>query len=367
MKVGYVVKRYPLLSQTFIVNEIIAHESAGLDLEIFSLRPPTDEDRNACRGLVRAPVTYVTAEPHGTEADQALVIARLAAERGITHLHAHFGNVATTVARLASRRARLPYTFTAHARDIFHESVVPSVLAQKLEEARAVVTVSDFNATHLRASYRLRASHVHRIYNGLDLRRFAYAPPVERPRTIVSVGRLVEKKGFRVLLEACARLSTRGVDFRCIIAGGGPLEGALRADVARLGLDRVVELAGPLPHEHVAALVQRAAVFAAPCVVGADGDRDGLPTVLLEAMALGTPCVATDVTGIPEIVRHGCTGLIVGQHDAPALADATACLLDDSALRARLASAARRLMEREFDIHANAARLRALFAEQRAA
>jgi colanic acid/amylovoran biosynthesis glycosyltransferase len=391
MRVGYVIKRYPLLSQTFIVNEILAHESAGLDLEIFSLRPPKEEDRHASVSRVKAPITYIPG-PEAGAADlwteivlasrrwpdlgaaiagsvdeaagdiyQALVLARLVAERGIRHLHAHFANVATTVARLAGRFASVPYSFTAHARDIFHEKVVPEKLGRKLADARAVITVSDFNLKHLRGAYGPAASSVRCVYNGLDLSRFGYAAPVKRPPTVISVGRLVEKKGFGLLVDACQLLAKRGRTFRCLIIGSGPLEEALRERITRLGLRDTVELVGPRPQEEVMRLVQDSAVFAAPCVVGADGDRDGMPTVLLEAMALGTPCVSTDVTGIPEVLRDGETGLMVPQHDALAVADAVERLLKDAILCDRLATAARRLMEHEFDIHRNAARIRTVF------
>ncbi len=392
MKVGYVIKCYPRLSQTFIVNEILAHEAAGLDLEIFSLRPPREEERHAAVSQVKARVTYLsgidgsaayfwkelvetarhvpeiwsrlsqcTQEAAG-DVHQALALARRVREHGITHLHAHFGNVATSVARLAGFFADVPYSFTAHARDIFHEKVVPAQLARKLGDAKAVVTVSDFNLNYLQRNYGAVAQRVRRIYNGLDMSRFRYAEAADRAPLIISVGRLVEKKGFSELIDACSRLKVRGRAFRCMIVGSGPLEEALRAQIARLGLAGEVELAGARPQDEVMRLVQQAAVFAAPCIVGADGDRDGLPTVLLEAMALGTPCVSTDVTGIPEILHDDDTGLMVPQHDAAALADALERLLADAALRARFAGHARSLMEQQFDIHRNTARMREIFA-----
>jgi glycosyltransferase involved in cell wall biosynthesis len=392
VKVGYVVKSYPRFSQTFIVNEILAHEAAGLDLEIFSVRAAREEPRHAAVALVRAPVHYLPPadapaalfwreiaalsrlvpeiwsrlarcgeEPAG-ELYQALALARRVRERGITHLHAHFANVATAVARLAAFLAGVPYSFTAHARDIFHEKVVAAELARKLAEAKAVVTVSEFNLDFLRREYGAAAQRVQRIYNGLDMSRFSYAAPAERPPVIVSVGRLIEKKGFPDLVEACAILQRRGVAFACQIVGNGEQEELLRAQIAAAGLADRVELCGALPQEEVVRRMRQAAVFAAPCVVGADGDRDGLPTVLLEAMALGTPCVSTPVTGIPEVLRDDDTGLMVPQHDANALAAALQRLLADAALRVRLAQNARRLMEAQFDIHANAARMRALFA-----
>lgn len=392
--VGYVLKMYPRLSETFILTEVLALEAQGQPLEIFSLRPPTDGRFHAELAQVRAPVTYLA---HGSlkartvwemlrdgaqrfprifslmpeltavpvdDAMQALALADEVTQRGIERLHAHFATAATTVARLAALITGVPYSFTAHAKDIFHESVEPDDLRHKLRDADAVVTVSEFNLEHLRRSFGPDAARVRRIYNGIDLSRHAYVPPAppSAPPVIAAVGRLVEKKGFGDLVDACAILAERGVEFRCVLVGGGPEEVALRARVRDLGLDETVELLGRLPQGAVQDVVRSAAVFAAPCVVGEDGNRDGLPTVLLEAMALGTPCVSTAVTGIPEVVQHRVTGLLVGQHDVRALADALEELVGDEALRRRLAAAARALIEREFDASHQAAQLREMYA-----
>lgn len=392
-KVGYVTKRYPRYSETFIVNEILAHEAVGLEVEIFSLSACTDAHFQDSISRVRAPVTYLLADgakaadfwqrlqecarsaPGGWAAlecargeqardvQHAMLLAQAARDRGITHLHAHFASVATTVARLAARFAGLPYTFTAHAKDIFHESVRPDDLLRKLADAQATVTVSDFNLNHLRDTYGpAAAARVCRVYNGMDLAALRYDPPADRPPLILGVGRLVEKKGFADLIDACAILAGRGKSFRCLIVGTGELDADLRAQVGRLGLGAHVELIGARPQAEVFALLRQAAVFAAPCVIGADSNRDGLPTVLLEAMALGTPCVSTDVTGIPEVLRDGETGLRVPQHDPAALAAAAERLMDDDALRVRLAGRARERMETDFDVHRNAAEIRRLFA-----
>ena len=391
MKIGYVVKRYPRYSETFIVNEILAHEAAGMEIEIFSVLLPEDGHFQDVISRVRAPVTYLPSKglkvaefwsaleqagetlPDGwlsLEAArgedvryvyQAVVLAREARLRAISHLHAHFATAATTVARLAAHFAGLPYTFTAHAKDIFHESVRPADLRRKLADATVAVTVSDYNLAYLRESYGSAARHVRRTYNGLDLERFPYRSPYERAPRIVGVGRLVEKKGFVDLIDACAILAKEGRKFTCRIVGTGEQEVGLRVRIARLGLEDRIELLGPRPQSELVRLVQDAAVLAAPCVVGADGNRDGLPTVLLEAMALGTPCVSTDVTGIPEVVRDGETGLVVSQRDPAALAAAVGRLLEEPDLRARLAERARRLVEAEFDVNRNATQLRELF------
>lgn len=392
MRVAYVLKRYPRYSETFIVNEILAHEEAGLDVEIFSLRLPEEAGFQDAISRVRSRLTYLQArrarlaefwEKIGEASEvvpdifgkleyakdsrpelvlQAAWLAREARLRGITHLHAHFGTEATTVARLASHFAGVPYTFTAHAKDIFHEYVVREDLERKLSDAAGVVTVSNYNVEYLREKYGSAASNVRRIYNGLDLEGFPYTEPRERPPRIVSIGRLVEKKGFPVLVEAAKVLAERGRDFECRIIGGGLLEEELRAHVRDLGLENVVELPGPLPQSEVKGEIRSASAFAAPCVTSGDGDRDGLPTVLLEAMALGTPCVSTDVTGIPEVVKDGETGLMVPQNDPVALADALERLMEDSGLRVRLAENAREVIEVNFDVKRNAARLRETFA-----
>lgn len=393
-RVGYVVKRYPRYAETFIVAEIAAHEAAGLEVEIFSLRPPNDTHFQDAIARVRAPVHYLYTEGIKTPThlwaalqDAAAVLpgfwSELEAARGedalavhhaavlasalrrtaIGHLHAHFATATATVARLASRFAKVPYTFTAHAKDIFHASVRPEALGRHLSEAAAAITVSDYNREYLVRVYGPAAARIRRVYNGIDLQQFRHVSPERRPPRIAAVGRLVEKKGFADLVEACALLRDGGLACECQIVGTGPLELELRALIERCGLDDRVQLLGPRPRSEVIAHIHDAAVLAAPCVIGPDGDRDGLPTVLVEAMALGTPCVSTDVTGIPEVLQPDESGLIVPQHDPPALAAALERLLTDPALRVRLATGARRRVEAEFDIRRTTSQLRAIFRE----
>ncbi|ESA33377.1 group 1 glycosyl transferase [Leptolyngbya sp. Heron Island J] len=404
MRIGYVVKRYPRYSETFIVNEILAHEAAGTDIHIFALRPPEDTHFQDKISQVRAPVTYLRKPTQGrvtsslitlspTPASyfwaelqetasvipdiwtkleyaigerssvvyQAVWLAQEIRRREITHLHAHFGTVATNVARLAAYFAGVPYTFTAHAKDIFHESVNPEDLRRKLRAASTVVTVSDYSVAYLQEQFGQDARKVQRIYNGMDLSELQFRLPTQRAPKILSVCRLVEKKGLSYLIDACAMLRQWGCEFTCQIVGTGNLGRDLRSQIQALNLDDWIELIGPRPQREVFELMQNAAVFAAPYIIGKDGNRDGLPTALLEAMALGTPCVATDVTGIPEIIQDGETGLQVAQRDVTTLAQALQKLLTSSTLRERVASQARELVETEFDITQNAAVLRTLF------
>jgi colanic acid/amylovoran biosynthesis glycosyltransferase len=389
-RIAYVLKRYPRYSETFIVNEILAHEAAGREVDIFALRSVEETHFQDMLGQVRAPVTRIPDQlknaaamwslletardglpdawpalgsldaADGRDVAQALALALEARARGVGHLHAHFGTVATTVARLAAAFAGIGYSFTAHAKDIYCDYDETQALDLKLRDAAAVVTVSDFNVAHLRDTYGRDAARVVRIYNGIDLARFGWSGP-SAGSEILAIGRLVEKKGFHILIEAVRLLRAAGRPVRCRIVGAGEEGANLAAQIAASDLGDAVTLAGPLPQTAVIEAMREAGVLACPCVIGRDGNRDGLPTVLLEAMALGTPCVATDVTGIPELVRDGETGLCVPEGDPEALAAALARMLDDRDLRRRVAEAGRALVEKEFDQQRNAARLRAVF------
>ena len=393
-RVGYVLKMYPRFSETFIVHEILQQEAAGTHVEIFSLRLPIDGRFHEALARVQAPVTYLSREHKASlfwsalrEAarevptitdhleellaapeDEALAAVELAGairRSGLEHLHAHFGSIAAEVARLAARLTGITYSFTAHAKDIFHEDVVPAELATKLREAHTAVTVSEFNKAHLRTEFGPDAAGVVRLYNSVDLEAFPFATTGETsgPARIAAVGRLVEKKGFGDLVTAVAALVDEGRDVHLDLVGTGPLEAALTEQVRELGLTDHVTMRGALPQTSVREIVADASVFAAPCVIGADGNRDGLPTVLLEALALGTPAVSTPVTGIPEIVRHEETGLLVPESDPTALAAALARTLDDPAGSAERSRAARALLEADFDFRDHAVTLQGIFRE----
>jgi colanic acid/amylovoran biosynthesis glycosyltransferase len=394
--VAYVLKMFPRFSETFILNELLELERQGARLRIFSLRPPDDGVFHADVARVRAPVSYVPlvalrnaisfVRPHArllaarprpyatgilrvlTRATSVRTFARagyiadIVRRERIRHLHAHFASAPTSVALEVSRLLGISYSFTAHAKDIFLETVRDDEVSEKLADARFAVTVSDYNRRHL-ANVNPAARLV-RIYNGLDLERYsANGASPERPPLILAVGRLIEKKGFADLVRACDLLRRDGVSFSCRIVGKGPLEAELRRHVSLLGLEGCVELSGPIPREELVRRYRAASVVVAPCVVGHDGNRDGLPTVLVEAMALGVPVVATAVTGIPELVEDGRTGVIVPERDAEALARAIARVLADPATARRLADAGRERIERDFDLGANVAELQTLLAE----
>ncbi|NVD08484.1 glycosyltransferase family 4 protein [Vibrio sp. JPW-9-11-11] len=391
MRVAYVVKRYPRYSETFIVNEILAHEQAHQELFIYALLPPQDTHFQDIISRVRAPVAYLSAKAErassfwekqkavallypmmwaalsqypkasAREVLQALELCEHIRKKRITHLHAHFATTATTVSQIASAITGVPYSFTAHAKDIFHQEVDKKLLLKKFDSAQCAITVSDFNVTYLTQQLRVPKQQLKRIYNGLDLDEFAFHSPNLREPVICTVGRLVEKKGISDLIDACALLKERGVVFHCQIIGSGELYQALKQQINSLGMEGQVKMLGSLPQKEVKQYLQQAALFAAPCIVGHDGNRDGLPTVLLEAMAMGTPCISTDVTGIPEVIQHEVTGLMIEQRNPAQLAIAIERLLSDSEFRVSLANNARQKIEQDFDIHLNAARIRQCF------
>jgi colanic acid/amylovoran biosynthesis glycosyltransferase len=396
--VGYILKMYPRFSETFVLNELLELERQGVRLHVFSLKKPDDGVFHADVARLRATVTYLPDPPlllssAVLAAHRALATrdpARYASALGavlrrprtatlkhffragyiaerlrrhrIGHVHAHFASTAGSVALHTHRLTGVPYSLTAHAKDVYRDNLDRDQLAVKLREARFAVTISDYNKAYLE---RLApGSRLVRIYNGLDLERFAWnGHPSSDPPLVLAVGRLIEKKGFAVLVRACALLRDRGRSFRCAIVGKGELEQELRALVAELGLGDHVELTGPLPREELVDVYGRATVVVAPCVVGGDGNRDGLPTVLVEAMALGIPVVATDVTGIPELVEPGRTGALVPQRDPRALAEAIERVLAKPSAARLLAREARRRIESRFDLRANVAELRTLFEE----
>lgn len=390
--VGYVLKRYPRFSETFVVNEILAHERAGLKIDIFALGPVSETHFQNIISEVRAPVTRYSNHQHNTETfwllvqeafeklpgfaaafnpaectihelAQAIKLAFDIQKRGINHLHAHFGTQAATVARLAAAFAGIGYTFTAHAKDIYFEYEEPVRLDQKMRDSAATVTVSDYNLAYLKERYGTDAAKAVRIYNGMDLPKFPYTEFAQRERHILAVGRLVPKKGFDVLLDALALLKQRNVDMRCTLVGGGSLEKELAEKIKALDLGGRVRMTGPMPQPEIISMMQNANMVVAPCVISEDGDRDGLPTVLLEAMALGTPVISTQVAGIPELVSDGITGLCVPERNPVALADAVQRLLDDHQLCRTFSQNGRALIEREYDEEKNAAKLRRLFAD----
>jgi glycosyltransferase involved in cell wall biosynthesis len=295
----------------------------------------------------------------------------------VGHLHGHFCHGVATITWMASRLTGLPFSFTAHAKDIYQRELNPGrLLETKLGAARFVATCTCANAEVLRQRHP-RPLEVHAIYHGLDVDLFrrdasdaqACDDAPSAVPMILAVGRLIEKKGFTHLIDACERLKSRGLSFVCRIVGeDGSAGPALRAQIQALGLQNEVRIEGAMTQDALRALYRRAHAFALPCRVMEDGDRDGFPNVLAEAMAMGVPVVSTSISGIPEMIDDGVHGLLVPPSDvdalAGALADALQRLLTEPGTHARLAAAARTRICQRFDSRRTTRELRDLLAHQ---
>ncbi len=295
---------------------------------------------------------------------EAAWIGPLLRRAGVRHVHAHFAGVAARTAYWMKQFYGIRYSFTGHANDIFCESDLPVTVSDLVREAEIVVTETDFSRDWLRERHPDYAKKIHRIYNGMSFAGLPQASPASAPPRVVSVGRFVEKKGFADLIDACAVLRRRGVQFECKIAGGGPLEEDLRALIARHGLEQFVELFGPIPQADVRELLAGARMFALACVVERDGGMDNLPTVIVEAMGCGLPIVSTRVAGVPEMVDDGRTGFLAPEKNTGALADAIERLILDPQLAQRLGDAGRLTAVERFAVERTAGELRALLARE---
>ena len=403
--IAFVLKGYPRLSESFIAQEIRALEGAGLDLRIVSLRQPTDGALHPVHREIRAPVLYLPEYLHraplrvlrgwrfarrlaGYAAarrtwlrdlrrdptanrirrfGQALVLAR-ELPQGVGHLHAHFLHTPASVARYAALMRGLPWTVSAHAKDIW--TIPEWEKREKLAACRWLVTCTAAGRAHLAAL--APPGRVALAYHGLDFARF---PPAAEggaaaardggdaasPVRILSVGRAVAKKGYDDLIAALALLPP-ALNWRFVHIGGGALRETLQDAAARRGLSARIEWRGAQAQEAVLAAYREADIFVLASRVSADGDRDGLPNVLMEAQSQGVACLATTVPGIAELIEDGVSGVLVAPDAPAALAAALARLIREPPLRAALGAAGERRVRRDFAMAPGIDRLTALFA-----
>jgi glycosyltransferase involved in cell wall biosynthesis len=422
--IAYIVKGFPRLSETFIANEIHLLESMGLELRIYSIMRGEDSKVHDVITRIRAPVTYL---PQVTSLSGCSFISwlyhnlpafvpahrRLMAKRpwaylatlgaafamswryrlaplarpkkvffkeflqagqiamqvleggGVRHLHGHYCHGAATITWFASRLTGLPFSFTAHAKDIYKSDLNPgNLLRRKMMAAQFVATCTAANHRHLAQicpDYRA----LHTIYHGLDTDYFA---PQREPDSaavplILSVGRFVEKKGFDYLVAACAQLKASGVDFRCWLVGPpGNHSARIREMIEMLRVADVVSIRDAMTQDELRRVYQQASIFVLPCLQLEDGDRDGIPNVLAEAMATGIPVISTSISGIPELIDDGTDGLLVPERDSLSLAGALRRLVESPKLRRQLSEAGRRKVCRNFDSRRTTVRLAELFA-----
>ena len=401
-RVAFVLKGYPRLSETFIAQEILALENLGLDILIVSLRHPTDGRTHPVHSEIRAPVHYLPEYLHRgplrvlrawlrvrrwpayrqvravwlrdlwrdltanriRRFGQALVLANELPD-DVGRLHAHFLHTPASVVRYAAGLRGMAWTGSAHAKDIW--TTPEWELREKLASCEWLVTCTATNCAHLSAL--APQGRVELVYHGLDLSRFASSPVAHRAVTarsaeeritLLSVGRLVEKKGTDVLLDALAKLP-RTLYWRLVHVGGGPLRKEMMRRAEALGIADRVEWRGAMTQSELIKEYREADLFVLASRIAGDGDRDGLPNVLMEAQTQGLPCVATRVSAIHELIEHEVTGLLVPPEAPEPLAAAIEALMTDPALRSRLGEAGRQRVTTAFGMDANIATLATKF------
>ncbi|PYJ57589.1 MAG: hypothetical protein DME82_02135 [Verrucomicrobia bacterium] len=395
MRLGYLYSRYPVISQTFCDAEMLALERLGLDLTIGSIYSPLTSLRHEHISSLRAPIHYAPpqeilrvsekkakiagrwprnlVERHderygpAVKAEQrarnALYFADFFARNGVDHVHVHFANRAAHTAVFLKEISGIPFSVTAHGQDFMKDLGSDDLLREICAAAEFVAAETDYSRDLLCQRCPDSAAKIHRVYNGIDVERFpapALATMNHVPR-IISVGRLVEFKGFEHLIHACAELARRGFDFNCDIIGDGPLRDMLRLKVNSLNLSSRINLLGSLSQGAVLEKLQTADIFALASVTDAEGASDVFPTVIVEAMASARPVVSTRLAGIPELMIDGETGLLVSPADTTALTEALQKLLCDRELRVRYGCAGRARIEQHFRIEHTVAPLLKLF------
>jgi len=395
MRLGYLYSRYPVLSQTFCDAEMLALERLGLELEIGSVYPPLTSLRHEHIACLRAPIHYAPPQeilriseknakrdgkwPHDLvgrherkygpsvkaqqRARNALYFADHFKRRGVDHVHVHFANRAAHTAMFLKEISGIPFSVTAHGQDFMKDLGNDDLLREICAAAEFVAAETDYSRDLLRQRCPDSAAKIHRVYNGMDLTRFPSpneeaAHPAGPSRTgiapypvrIISIGRLVAFKGFEYLIDACADLARRGLEFTCEIIGDGPLHSDLAGRIRKLKLSDHVHLLGSLSQGAVLEKLKAAGIFALASVTDKQGASDVFPTVIIEAMAAARPVVSTRLAGIPESVVHGETGLLVPPEDTMALAEALSRLIEDAKLRFHYGRAGRARIEQHFQV-----------------
>jgi glycosyltransferase involved in cell wall biosynthesis len=407
MRLGYLYSRYPVISQTFCDAEMLALEQRGLELVIGSVYPPLTSLRHEYIFRLSTPIHYAPpqeilrilernaktsrkwpgdlvqqhekkygpAAKAQQRARNALYFAQFFARRGVDHVHVHFANRAAHTAVFVKEISGIPFSVTAHGQDFMKDLGSDDLLREICAAAEFVAAETEYSRDLLRQRCPESVAKIHRVYNGIDLQRFpapdfeaararhgeqAMVAPYHLPR-IVSVGRLVAFKGFDVLIDACAELARRQIDFVCDIIGDGPLRGTLQAKIEQLDLSSRVNLLGALSQGAVLEKLRATDIFALASTTDAQGATDVFPTVILEAMASARPVLSTRLAGIPELVVDGQTGMLAPPGDSTALAQALEQLLREPELRLRFGHAGRQRVEQHFRIEQTVAPLVDLF------
>ena len=389
---GMVLKGYPRISETFISNEIRLLEELGFAIHLFSMRRPRENFTHDSVKIIRAAVDYLpetlikplprllyhnfrlAAKKPGIYGaalraayrrfkrtrksatikhllQAGYLVHRLMPAGRVSHLHAHFAHSPTSVAMFTSRLTGIPFSFTAHAKDIYTSD--PRQIREKIGLARFVVTCTEYNRKHLRELSDGYATPIHRNYHGIDIKLFCDknkpAKMPDPPYRILTIARLTAKKGLPTIYKALRILCDQGVSVRHTHIGGGEDHDKIASLIKDLDLGSVTQLLGTQPHQVVLEHYKQADLFVLGCEVAPDGDRDGIPNVLMESMAMGLPVVATNISGIPELVDNETTGLLVPPGQPDKLAETILRMLTDGELRDRVIAAGKQRVVREFD------------------
>jgi colanic acid/amylovoran biosynthesis glycosyltransferase len=398
MTLAYIVSRFPVVTETFILREIVSLQQAGWPVEVFALRhmrervtqveaahlDPDVHFPRAASSLLgmmqrdRAKIrewVHVIVSGHGTcvraqaralfVLPVALAWARQMHQSGVRHIHAHFGSFPTLAAMIAADRQGIGFSFTVHAHDLFADN---QMLAEKTRRARFVVAISEFNRDRIADLLEpTHAKHIRVIHCGVDTDAFAFrALPAEpKPHRILAVAALREYKGLRHLVEACRLLRCAAPDtpFVCHIVGDGPERHALERQIEGSGLRSHVRLEGAVDEEGVREFLGNSDTFVLPSIVARNGYMDGIPVALMEAMACGVPVIASRLSGIPELVRDADTGLLVPPGSAAAVCEAILRTWSEPSLAKLRARRARLLIEREYNLRNTSRQLADAFAD----
>lgn len=393
-RLAYLFSRYPVVSQTFCDSEMLALERMGFQIEIGSLNRPPNSFRHERLDRLKAEIhyppppdlldalvktpdyksklggmvsehgeTYGTGYKPSTRARNAWYFADLFRRLGVQHVHVHFANRATHTA-LFLKKLGFPFSFTAHAQDFMFDLGSNALLSEMAREAEFVVAVSNYSRDLLCEMCPESADKMVRIYNGIELDDFAPSPvKQQKPLRLVSVGRLIEFKGFQHLIGTCAILKKRGVAVELRVVGEGPLRSELEERIQKEGVADTVKLLGVRSQEEIKRELAEADLFVLASIFDSVGASDILPTVITEAMACRLPVVSTTVTGIPEMVAHGETGLLVEPTDEEAMADAITELGNDPERRKQMGEAGRKRADSLFTFGATAGVLGERFVE----
>lgn len=398
-KIAYILHRFPVISETFIIDEVLGAEKNGIDIRLFSFETPVSDinygkvqelvkhasyalnPKENTKKFIRVllhnlfyffvnPLRYIKCflkyffKIGKKEFAQIFYLCNLIKKEKVRHLHTHFSGLSATAAMLISRFLGIPFSFTAHAHCIF---VPDRFLEEKLKEAKFVISISEYNKTYLLKHYPdICPEKIKVIHCGVDIQNFSFQEKEAGRIQIISGGRFVEKKGFLYLLKACKILKDKGVDFDVTIFGSGPLEADLSKKTIDLELNNTVEYKGIVDRKKLAELLSKGDIFILPSVMAEDGDMDGIPMVLAEAMASGLSVISTAISGIPELIDSGENGLLVEEKNVSGLAEAMEKLIRDQDLRKKLSKNARKKIENDFALSKNLPRVYSLFTEYEA-